>query len=283
MYDIAVLGGGPAGLSAALTARARGKSVAVISNNPAQSPLWRADKVDNYPGVPNVSGKDLVELMTDQAEKAGAEMIRARVTGMMDTGDGFMLNAGTEVFEAKAIILATGVVAAAKLPGEPEYLGRGVSYCATCDGMFYRNKKAAVVGRSADAPEEANALKEMGVDVFYTGISKQRPKGLLESIPYLPAKKIQIAGDAAVTAIMLDGESHEASGVFILRETMAPTAIFPELEMENGYIKTDRGMRTSAGGVFAAGDCTGRPLQIAKAVGEGLVAALSAVEYLSGT
>ncbi len=255
MYDIAVLGGGPAGLSAALTARARGKSVAVISNNPAQSPLWRADKVDNYPGVPNVSGKDLVELMTDQAEKAGAEMIRARVTGMMDTGDGFMLNAGTEVFEAKAIILATGVVAAAKLPGEPEYLGRGVSYCATCDGMFYRNKKAAVVGRSADAPEEANALKEMGVDVFYTGISKQRPS--FESIPYLPAKKIQIAGDAAVTAaIMLDGETTSAASSSCGKPWRPRRS--SELEMENGYIKTDRGMRTSRA-LFAAGDCTGAP------------------------
>jgi thioredoxin reductase (NADPH) len=282
MYDIAVLGGGPAGLSAAITARARGKSVAVLSNDPAQSGLWRADRVDNYPGLPNVSGKELLELMTQQAKEVGAEIIRARVTGMMDTGEGFMLNAGTDVFEAKTVIIASGVVSAAKFPGEAEYLGMGVSYCATCDGMFYRSKIAAVIGRSADAPEEANALKEMGVDVFYTGMSKDRPEALSDNIPYIPAKKIEITGDTSVTAVVLDGERHEADGVFILRQTVAPTAIFPELEMEGGYIKTDRGMRTSAKGVFAAGDCTGKPLQIAKAVGEGLIAALSAVDYLSG-
>jgi len=85
-----------------------------------------------------------------------------------------------------------------------------------------------------------------------------------------------------VTGVLLDGEFHEAGGVFILRQTVAPTAILPGLEMENGYVRTDRQMRTSARGVFAAGDCTGKPLQIAKAVGEGLIAALSAVEYLGG-
>ncbi len=281
MYDIAILGGGPAGLSAAMTARARGKSTAVISNDPAQSPLWKADKVDNYPGVPNASGKDLLELMTKQAKEVGAELIQGRVTSMMDTGDGFMLNAGTEIYEASAVIIATGVVGAKPLPGETEYLGKGVSYCATCDGMLYKSKKAAVVGRSADAPEEANALKEMGVDVLYTGISKKRPQSLSEEIPYISAKKIEVVGDSTVTAISLDGEPHETSGVFILRETVAPTALFPDIAMKGGYIKVDKAMKTSAKGVYAAGDCIGKPLQIAKAVGEGLIAALSAVDYLS--
>ena len=282
MVDIAVLGGGPAGLSAAITARSRGKSVAVLTINPAYSGLWKAERVDNYPGLPNISGKELIERMTEQAKAAGAELIRARITGMMDTGDGFLLNAGTEMYEAKAVILATGVVMASKYPGETEFLGMGVSYCATCDGMFYRGKKAAVVGRSPDAPEEANALQDMGVDVFYTGLTVDRPEGLHESIPYISAKKVEVQGEGKVNAILLDGTPHEVEGVFILRQTVAPTAILPELAMENGYVKIDRQMKTSAKGVFAAGDCTGKPLQIAKAVGEGLIAALSAVEYLSG-
>lgn len=281
MYDIAVLGGGPAGLSAALTARARGKTVAVLSNNPEQSPLWRAVTIENYPGLPGASGEALITAMTEQARAAGTEFIKCRVNGIVDTGDGFMLSAGAEFYEAKTVILATGVVSAAKFPGEQEYLGSGVSYCATCDGMLYKGKKVAVIGRSSDAPEEANALFEIGVKVFYTGLTAERPAHLSQDITYIPAKRVSIEGGQSAEAVVLDGERYDAEGVFILRETMAPTAIFPELAMENGYIGTGRDMKTSVSGVFAAGDCTGKPLQIAKAVGEGLIAALSAVEYLS--
>ena len=280
MYDIAIIGGGPAGLSAAITARARNKSVAIFTNEPANSPLWKAERVDNYPGVPGVSGARLIELMTEQAQAAGAEYHKARVANVMDTGESYFLNTGAEFFEAKAIIVATGVVSSASFPGEKELLGAGVSYCATCDGMLYRNKKAVVVGRSKDAPHEANALYDMGVQVSYTGLSPQRPEGLREEIDYLPARKIQITGGGRVEAISLDGESRPTDGVFILRETIAPTALLPQLELSGGFVAVDRNMKTNLERVYAAGDCTGKPLQIAKAVGEGLVAALSAVEAL---
>lgn len=280
MYDIAIIGGGPAGLSAALTARARGKSVALFTNDPKNSPLWKAEKVDNYLGMPGASGPDMLTQMTDQTVATGAEIKRAKVANVIDAGESYYLNTGAEFFEAKAVIIASGVVSSARFAGEEALLGSGVSYCATCDGMFYRGKKAAVVGRSADAAHEANALKEMGVEVFFTGLKAERPADLHDDIAYIPARKVEIQGEGRVSAIVLDGTEYEAEGVFVLRESIAPTAVLPGLELENGFIKVDRQMRTNLPRVYAAGDCTGKPLQIAKAVGEGLVAALSAVEEM---
>ena len=192
--------------------------------------------------------------------------------------NGFMVTVGSQVYEGKALILAPGVVRQAKYPGEEEYLGRGVSYCATCDGMLYRGKPVTVVGRSSDAPHEANYLKSLGCQVTY--VSPQPPVGLDEGIPYVKAGRLAVRGEQTVTGLEADGALIPCSGVFILRQAVAPTDLLPTLETEAGYIKVDRRMATNVEGVFAAGDCTGVPLQVSKAVGEGHVAALSACEYL---
>ena len=153
-----------------------------------------------------------------------------------------------------------------------------MSYCATCDGMLYRGKPVAVVGRSKDAPLEANYLQSIGCQVTY--VSAREPEGLDRAIPWVKANKLAVKGEQAVTALEADGAELPCSGVFILREAVAPTDLLPDLETEGGFIKVDRTMATNLPGVFAAGDCTGLPLQAAKAVGEGHVAALSACEYL---
>ena len=165
-----------------------------------------------------------------------------------------------------------------KFPGEAELLGRGVSYCATCDGMLYRNKPVAVVGRSKDAPHEAAYLKSIGCQVVY--VAPKRPDQLEEDIPFIQAAKLAVKGEQTVTALEADGADIPVNGVFILREAVAPGDLLPGLTLEKGAIQVDRSMATSVPGVFAAGDATGAPLQVSKAVGEGLIAALSACEYL---
>ena len=160
-YDIIVLGSGPAGLSAAVTARGRNKSVLVIGNRWQDSPLARAERVDNYLGMPGMTGMEMLEAFQRHAHEMGGEMVTGKVLSIMEW-EGFTLTVGSQLYQGSALILAPGVVRQAKFPGEETYLGRGVSYCATCDGMLYRNKPVAVVGRSKDAPHEAAYLKSVG-------------------------------------------------------------------------------------------------------------------------
>ena len=276
-YDILVLGSGPAGLAAAVAVRGRGKSVLVIGNRWQDSPLARAERVDNYLGLPAGSGKDLLAQFYDHAVKAGADFVTGRAVSMMVYG-GVFATVGSQVYDGKALILAPGVQRQAKYPGEETYLGRGVSYCATCDGMLYRGKPVAVAGRSPDAPLEANYLKSLGCQVTY--VAAQRPEGLDGDIPFVRGSRLAVIGEQAVTALEVDGAKLPCAGVFILRQAVAPTDLLPQLETENGVIRVDRTMATNLPGVFAAGDCTGGPLQVAKAVGEGHVAALSACAWL---
>ena len=276
-YDIIVLGSGPAGLSAAVTARGRNKSVLVIGNRWQDSPLARAERVDNYLGMPGMTGMEMLEAFQRHAQEMGVEMVTGKVLSIMEW-EGFTLTVGSQLYQGSALILAPGVVRQAKFPGEETYLGRGVSYCATCDGMLYRNKPVAVVGRSKDAPHEAAYLKSIGCQVVY--VAPKRPDQLEEDIPFIQVAKLAVKGEQTVTALEADGADIPVNGVFILREAVAPGDLLPGLTLEKGAIQVDRSMATSVPGVFAAGDATGAPLQVSKAVGEGLIAALSACEYL---
>ena len=277
LYDILVLGGGPAGLAAAVAARGRNKSVLVIGNRWQDSPLAKAERVDNYPGLPGRTGLKMLEEFYTHAQAVGVEFAVGRAISLM-VWEGFHLTVGSQLYQGRALILAPGVVRQAKYPGEEEYLGRGVSYCATCDGMLYRNKPVTVVGLAPDAPHEANYLHSLGCQVTY--VARTQPQGLDPAIPYVKAGRLAVLGEQSVTALEVDGARLPCAGVFILRQAVAPTDLLPALETENGAIQVDRRMATNIPGVFAAGDCTGAPLQVSKAVGEGHVAALSACAYL---
>ncbi len=276
-YDLLILGAGPAGLAAAIGARGRGKTVLVVGNRWQDSPLARAERIDNYLGLPGLSGTELLARFHHHAAEAGVEFLTGKALSVM-AWEGFQMTVGSDVCAGGALILAPGVVRQSKYPGEAEYLGRGVSYCATCDGMLFRNRPVAVVGRSGGAPGEANYLQSIGCQVVY--VSPQPPEGLDPAIPYVKASRLAVRGDQTVTGLEADGSLIPCAGVFILRSAVAPADLLPGLATEHGVIKVDRQMRTSLPGVFAAGDCTGGPLQVAKAVGEGHVAALSACEYL---
>ena len=275
-YDIIVLGSGPAGLAAAVAARGRDKNVLVVGNRWQDSPLARAERVDNYPGLPVRTGFELMEEFVRHAQALDVAFVVGRALSLL-AWNGFSVTVGSQVYQGRALILAPGVVRAAKYPGEAEHLGRGVSYCATCDGMLYRNKPVVVVGLAPDAPSEANYLKSLGCQVTY--VSPHEPEGL-EDIPWIKAGRLAVKGEQNVTGLEADGSPLPCSGIFILRRAVAPTDLLPALKTEEGVIQVDRGMATNLPGVFAAGDCTGGPLQVSKAVGEGHVAALSACAYL---
>lgn len=277
-YDIIVLGSGPAGLSAAVAARSRNKSVLVVGNAIEDSTLARAERVDNYLGLPGLTGLELLNEMKKHAEDMGAQLVTGRVNALVSWNGSFALTVGSDVYQGRVLVLAPGVVRSAKFPGEEELLGRGVSYCATCDGMLYRGRKVMVVGRTKDAPEEANFLHSIGCQVTY--VSKERPGELNADIPHLSGTKMEVAGEDRVTGLRVDMVEHPCDGVFILRQAVAPGDLLPGLAIADGSITVNRAMETNLEGVFAAGDCTGKPWQVSKAVGEGLIAGERAAEYL---
>ena len=278
MTDITVIGGGPAGLSAAINARARGKRVLVVSNPITENPLYKAPVIDNYPGLPGIDGKEYLQRLEEHAAESGAQFRSGRVLTIAPMGDRFFVSIGSDFEETRAVIIAIGAQRGVKLPGEEAFLGRGVSWCATCDGMLYRGKDIVVVGFSHDAPAEANFLREIGCNVTY--VARKAPEGLHSEIPVVLGKKLSVEGANTVTAVRADETVIPCQGAFILRSAMAPGDLIPGLGLENGYIPVDRSMATSLPGVFACGDCTGLPLQAAKAVGEGLIAGQSAAEYI---
>ena len=265
-YDVLVIGGGPAGLSAALNVRARGRRVLVISNPPEENPLWKAERVDNCLGLPGLSGAELLGLLRRHAEEAGADFREGRVLSALRSGEEWYVSVGPDMERARAAVLASGALRGAgkKFPGEAELLGRGVSYCATCDGMLYRGKRVAVLGWTPSAKKEAEFLEGIGCQAVY----------------FDQPRDCAILGGDRVEAVRCGGVTEAVEGVFLLRPAMAPGDLFPGLAAEGGFVTVDREMRTNLPGVFAAGDCTGGPLQVSKAVGEGLVAGQKAASFL---
>ena len=150
-YEILVIGGGPAGLSAAVNARARGRSVLVVSNPLEENPLWKAEQVDNHLGMPKMTGAEMLTAFRRHAEASGVEFRNGKVLNTMQMDGTWYVSIENDMENAKALILAAGVARGKKFPGEETFLGRGVSYCATCDGMLYRGRNVAVLGYSETA------------------------------------------------------------------------------------------------------------------------------------
>lgn len=280
MLDVAIIGGGPAALSAAINCRQRNKSVCVFGRSLDSSLLFAAEKVDNYLGMPDISGEEMLNQFYTHAVQQGVEFRETRIKQILSMGDRYMINADNQFIEAKVVILATGLSKSRGISGEMELLGKGVSYCATCDGMLYRNKNVIVVGENEEGEAEANFLADVCQSVTYiplyqpvshlketVQIKEGRPKALREE-------------NGKVSALELEGETLPCDGVFFAKNSTPPQSLLFGLKTDGKNIIVDRNMATNLPGVFAAGDCTGTPYQIAKAVGEGLVAALSAAGYI---
>ncbi len=279
-YDIAIIGTGPAGISAAITATVRNKKILLIGSADLSEKLSRAHRIDNYPGLPAVSGEEFARALSAHLDSLGIRITDARVGAVYAMGDWFGLQVGEEMLEASAVILACGVMQGKSLPGEEDYLGRGVSYCATCDARLYRGKTVAVLGYCAEAAKEAEFLAETSARVLYFPVLRE-PLPRAENLEVIRELPRAIEGALKAERVVTDAGSHPADGIFVLRDAVLPDRLVPGVRTEDGRVVVDLAMRTNLPGLFACGDVTGKPYQYVKAAGQGNTAALSAVEYLS--
>ena len=277
--DIAVIGTGPAGLSAAITATIRNKKVLLLGSRALSEKLGKAHEIQNYLGFPAVSGEALGNAFAAHLEQMGIAITEKRINAVYAMGDWFALQAGDEMLEAASVILATGVVQGKPLPGENEMLGCGVSYCATCDAPLYRNKRVAVVGYSAREEAEAEFLSEVCSEVLYFPMYKG-DVSLPQSVRIIPERVTAVEKDSENKVVRTTENTYPVDGIFVLREAVAPGQLVPGLETEGPHVVVNRKMETNIPGIFVCGDLAGLPYQYIKAAGEGNVAALSAVEYL---
>lgn len=283
MYDCIIVGSSVAGISAAINLKIRKKNFLILGNKEFSAKVQKAESIQNYVGIPDISGCELSDALENHLHQMEIEITEARVNSIMSVGEYFMLSAGSEVYETKTVILATGVEFSKKMEGEDAFLGRGVSYCATCDGMFYRGKTVAVVGSSKEAERELDFLAGLAQTVYYFPLYKLEEGALLqENVTVVSDRPVKLTGEARVSGIAdKTGKVWAVDGVFFLKDALAPSALLNGLEDDGMHIVVDRRMQTNVPGCFACGDCTGRPYQYMKAAGEGNIAAHSAVEYLS--
>jgi thioredoxin reductase (NADPH) len=278
-YDIAIIGSGPAGLSAAINAKIRNKNIIVFGYKDFSTKLIKAPKINNYLGFYNVSGIELKTRFEEHINSLGIELTYERVNNIYAMGDYFALMVNEKMYEAKALVLATGIEYTKPLVGEEELLGKGVGYCATCDAPLYRGKVVTVIGYNKEAEEEANYVSELASKLYYVPMYNSS-YDLKENIEVIKDRPVEITGDEKVRKLVLKTTELDTDAVFVLKDSISPGQLVPGLLIENGHIKVDRNMKTNIEGCFAAGDCVGRPYQYIKAAGEGLTAAQNAVSYL---
>lgn len=278
--DLLIIGSGPAAWSCALTARQRNLTVTVAAAESATGWLQKAERIDNYPGMPAVSGKEMLRVFRQQAEEAGVQVLNSLARQIQPMGDIYMALCGNDIIESRAIVLAMGAARPKLLPGEEELIGQGVSWCGTCDGMFYRGKDVAVLSAWHGGIEEGEFLSRLCAKVDYYTMAKHV---LPENPPFTlcEGKPIELIRENGRITVKTDVSAASYDGVFIFRPAVSPATLLPGLALEGAFIPVDRRMATNLPRVYAAGDCTGQPLQIAKAVGEGNIAAISASEDLS--
>ena len=278
-YDIAIIGTGPAGLSAAITAKIRNKSVLLIGSRDLSPKVTKAHAIQNYLGLPNIPGADLGAAFQASLDSVGVTVTEDKITAAYNLGDYYGLQGAETIYEASTLILATGMIPGKLLPGEEALLGRGVSYCATCDAALYRGKTVAVIGYSPKEEHEAAFLSEIAACVNYFPMY-QEIESLPESVRVIREKPLEIRQDNGLRQVVTAENTYGFDGVFILRDSISPGQLVPGLEIENNHVKVDRTMATNLPGCFACGDVVGLPYQYIKAAGEGNVAALSAAAYL---
>ncbi len=287
MTDCIIIGSGVAGISAALTLRANGKSFLLFGSPNLSEKIEKAESIRNYPGFLGGTGKAFAEALKDQLQAEEITVCDEKVGGVYALKDKFtVLTQEGTTYDSRTVILACGVQSVKQIEGEEEFLGRGVSYCATCDGFLYKGKTIAVVCTTKRLEHEIGYLADFAKKVYliplYKGVEVARDN--VEILYKMPArivgeKRVEKLAFPAPPADKLPAEL-PVDGVFMLRDSLAPSTLVGGLRTENGHVVVGRDMSTNLVGCFAAGDCTGRPYQYAKAVGEGNIAAHSASSYL---
>ena len=280
IYDTAIVGCGPAGLSAAINLKIRNMEFIMLGVEFCTPKLYKAENVDNYLGFYNISGEELRATFLEHARKMGIEIQNNKIDNIYFQGDYFTLISRNIEFKAHSVIIAVGVSNEKYLPGEEKLLGSGVSYCATCDGALYRGRNVAVVSFTEDGVEEAEYLSELAENVFFIPQYEFNGKFLVNNIKVINKKVQKINGELRVESLTLENSELDIDGVFVLRELTPPDKLLFGLEVDNKHIKVNEQMETNIPGAFAAGDCTGLPYQLARAVGQGQVAGLNAANFV---
>ena len=295
-YDIIILGAGPAGLQAAIHSARKGLKVLILGKNDKSS-LWWAH-IENFCCTLEISGEQILRTGQQQAESFGAvffneDVLKIQTPDLMDlSGGGFTVTTETKEFKTKAIIICTGTTRnKLGVPGEKDLFGKGVSYCIECDGNFFRGEEVAIAGGESAAAGGALHLSHLASKVHLVSKEFNFAPELMEKLKaaniviHEGAEVAEITGESGVDGLVLkDGSKLDVTGVFIELGAKGVMSLAAELGIQLDesmkFIETDKQMRTNVPGIFAAGDICGPPLQMAKAVGEGCVAGLSAAKYV---
>ena len=297
IWDVIIIGAGPAGLTAGIYTARQGHSTLLLDSGKVGGRALEAHRIENYPGFPQgLTGAELMDLFTEQAKRFGVEFKPETVIGIADAGDYKIVSTRGGYHEGKTVIIAAGIQRKQlSVPGEMEFKGRGVSYCAICDGPFFKGKTVVVVGSGHEAVQDAIHLTNTASKV----IAISGNKGYSEDYPELATLRVnpkveiiegqeiaEIIGKEFVTEVKLtEGKVDKLAtdGVFILLEHVSTSNILVEAGIdadEGGCIIVDRNQQTNLPGFYAAGDCCCIAWQVVTAAGEGAKAALSAIKYV---
>jgi thioredoxin reductase (NADPH) len=278
-YDIAIIGSGPAGISAALNAKIRKKKFVIFGNKELTPKLAKAHEINNYLGFYRKSGKEIQEEFLNHLKEMDINITEEKINNVYAMGDYFALMVNEKMYEATTVILATGVQYGKLFTGEERLLGKGVGYCATCDAPLYKGKVVTIVSYNKHEEAEANFIATIASKVYYVPMYEEEV-GVDSSIEIIKDTPIEIIGEDKVSKLKLKNSEIETDGIFILRDSISPGQLVPGLNIVDNHIEVDRLMKTNINGCFAAGDVVGKPYQYIKAAGEGNIAALSAVSYI---
>lgn len=282
-YDIAIIGAGPAGLSAALNSKIRNKSVILFGKDSEK--LVKSKKISNYLGIEDIKGSDLNEAFKNSLKNYEIERDQRKVKTIYSMGEYFAIEIenDSEMIEAKSVIMATGIELKKDLINEDKFFAKGVNYCATCDAALYKGKKVLVIGINDESVSEANFTSEIVGDLVFVNMTG-KDVSLNLNIEIIEGEiPVGFDGsDRAEKLIFKSGREIAADGFFIIKDSSKAERLVPGIKMEDNHILTNKDMSTSIKGLFAAGDITGKPYQIMKAVGEGQVAALNVCGFLDG-
>lgn len=282
-YDIAIIGTGPAGISAAITAKLRNKNIILFGNKDLSDKINKAHSIKNYTGLPNVTGEELAAALKNHLNDLDIEITEKRVNAVYSMGEYFALQVGKEMIESKSLIIATGVTASKTLENEDAFLGRGVSYCATCDAHFCKGKDVAVIAYTKEAEEDALFLSEVCSSIKYFPLYDISNEifDKYGNIQIIKDKPIGFAGNMKAEKIICENSSYDAFSTFVVRNNISADKLVPGLKTDGTHIIVDLQMETNIKGLFACGDIAGKPYQYIKSAGQGNIAALSAVAYLA--
>lgn len=283
MYDVIIIGAGPAGISSGLYTKRANKETLIIYGE--FSNLNKAEKIDNYYGFENgISGKDLYDAGIKQAQNLGIETVKEEVLKIDINSGTFTVSTDKNEYEGKSIIIAIGTKKnTLNIDGIRKLEGKGVSYCAICDGFFYRNKDVVVIGNGNYAVSETNDLINIAKKVTILTNGEKAPDVRADNVDIVTKNIKEISGENRVEEVRFqDDSSIKTDGVFIAQGTAGATELAKKLGliMKNGKIAVDENMKTNIDGIYACGDCTGGLLQVSKSVYEGTKAGLAVIDYL---